>query len=610
MSHTPAHHPLRKTVPESLALAAADDPSTSGQVQAESGDLERERGGVWASPYLLTILVALGFLPLLYWHVLQLAQKSHYHFLAVLPIAAVALARGIAAPKQRKTTRGSGQEAEPISVLATDFSSPLVPLGCLVAALLGLVVAMYVWSPWLAAVAAYFAVLPCLWFFRGWYSVRRWAPLWVLFAVVIPPPFGMDEDLILWLRGHATNMTSAVLDQFNVLHRSYANVIELPERKLFIADACSGIHSLYVLLGAALFLGLLNGRNWIHIGVLLLTTFGIVLVENVARLTSVALGFQYRMDLSEGPNHAYLGFILFGLSLGLVLSADQFWRFILGANPKLPFLPRSTKASSSASENDESNHRIPRAWRIVLLNIGLCFPLLAVAQVFAMPGAPPTVAHLFDDSLSLPDFGPDAAPEQFGGFRRFDYERIRRVPGDPFGQESQQWVYSHPDGTQAMISIDFPYEGVHDACECYTQVGWDIYEQSIQTAEQLSGIGGLSIVPDGPMGLARMRQTLDGEGLLLSSCSDMEGNVAVVLKELLQRNAGERLAARFGGGTDRDTIASAGQGTAPPFVQFQLLAKSANGFSEQQLAELTNLYLTVRAHLKSEVLRSVLEAKQ
>lgn len=532
-------------------------------------------------------MVCLGFLPLVLWHVAQLSQKSHYHFLLFFPIAAYALARNPTRPTN-----------------STGFTSPPLILGLLVVSLIGLTLGILVWSPWLAAVFAIVSVIPCLWFARGWDSVRQWSPVWLLSWMMIPPPFGLDEDLILWLRGAATKMTSRVLDEFGVLHLSYSNVIELPEKKLFVADACSGIHSLYVLVAAALFIGLLHRRNWIHTLCLIVTTFALVLVENVARLSIVALGFQYRMDLSEGPNHGYLGFGLFLLSLVLVLSADQLLRFVLGANPTLPFYGR-TQGFVAANQADmrPAAPRLPQQWRKFLLSIACVFPLLGVMQLFASPGPAPNISHLFDESIVLPDFAPESVPQEFSGFQFGEYDRINRVAGDPFGQSSQQWTYTHPDGIDALISVDFPYSGVHDACLCYTQVGWNLLDQKILSEQELADWGVDNPSTFGPVGLATMKKQLEGDGLLISSCSDLRGDVAVVLKEKTRQNAAKRLTTRFNAG-DSPTDGVAGAVGDPPFVQFQLLAKSAGGFRPEHRRALLNLYLKVREILKHEIVNS------
>ena len=535
------------------------------------------------------IAILVGFAPLMLWHLAQLSQKSHYQFLVFLPICAYLLV------KSKLPEEGNeGGEA--------NYSQPIYALIILVICVLGLGLATFMWSPWLATVFALIAGLPAIWALGGWGFLHRWLPLWILSWAIIPPPFGLDEDLILWLRRVATQMTSAVLDQFGILHLSYGNVIELPEKKLFVADACSGIHSLYVLMAAALFLALWNRRNLIHGTLLIVTTFGIVLLENVGRLTAVAVGLKNQIDLSEGTSHSLLGFVLFAVSLGLLLSGDQLLRFALGPEPRIPFA--KTKEDQSAKRSQGKPARLSSGWATSLMCVAFVFPILGAAQLVTRPKDLPPVALTFDDSIKLPEFDLSTAPEAINALERKEFKTIQRVPGDPFGRESQQWTFQHDSGIEVLVSVDFPYyDGVHDACLCYSQIGWVFDDQFIQRYEDMSPLGLVGPGTNAPVGTAKMHKELEGHGLLYSSCSDLNGGIGVILKELVKRNVSERFSERLG----RDGIesdGSAGTYGEPPFVQYQLLAKSADEFTEQEETALLQLYLDMREILRLRIVES------
>jgi hypothetical protein len=245
----------------------------------------------------------------IFWHLVEMLQKPEYQFLVVLPLAAWALSStlefGQIAPRRR-----------PLFALITAFVS------CA-----GGLAAAWFWSPWAGTVSALIAVIPCLWWAGGWPRVRDWMPVWILCWLVVRLPFGWDQRLIQYLRTVTTRLASGVLEEIGILHLSYANVIELPGKPLFVADACSGINSLHVLLGAAL--------------ALVVATFGLVMIENVSRLVAVAAGVRWKIDLSEGPKHAALGYALFGISLLLMVSTDQLLMFLSPA--------AKTNAASTAS---------------------------------------------------------------------------------------------------------------------------------------------------------------------------------------------------------------------------------------------------------------------
>ena len=379
------------------------------------------------------LLVVSGFLPLLFWHVGQLLEKPHYQFLFLMPLTIWML---VAAADDKKTSQ---------LISKRDI---LLGLAALVVSMGGLSVAAWFWSPWIAAVSFQLGWGAALVANTGWRNAKRWLPLWTFSWIIVPLPFGMDEDLIIRLRGITTRISSSVLDQIGVLHNSYANVIELPGKPLFIADACSGIHSLYVLMAAALFICAWGHRGIFHSLMLLVSTFAIVLIENVARIVSVAVAWGRGWDWSEGSSHEMLGVVLFCLSLLTILSTDQLLMFFFPPNaPSLMKRIRKLREDKDGKQKyyaGENSGKTPTPAGASLLTIArqvtFVFPLLLLVQFFTMPSAVPHVMAILDETYDLPQLGESALPETLNGFTREKYETIARVPGDPFGQGSQQCI--------------------------------------------------------------------------------------------------------------------------------------------------------------------------
>ena len=156
-------------------------------------------------------LVAVGFLPLIYWHIGGLLTRPHYQFLILLPVSIWLLT--------------AGSEPEELSPLARN--EVFLSAALLVVSWVGLVFATWAWSPWVAAVSCMVGVFGAVLGAGGWRQIRNWFSVWVFCWVLVPLPFGMDEDLIVRLRNVTTRLSSSVLDQLGVLHNSYVNVIEL-----------------------------------------------------------------------------------------------------------------------------------------------------------------------------------------------------------------------------------------------------------------------------------------------------------------------------------------------------------------------------------------------
>ncbi|MCA9034519.1 MAG: exosortase U [Planctomycetaceae bacterium] len=536
-------------------------------------------------------VVGIGFLPLSYWHIAHLLNKPHYQFLFLLPVAVWMLALDI-------TTAEDDSSG--------DLWGHVLGLAVLITGLAGLTVAAWYWSPWLAAVSLMFAGAGLVSAREGWPGFRRVFPLWAFFWIIVPLPFGLDEDLIVRLRALTTRISSSVLDQLGVFHDSYANIIELPGKPLFIADACSGIHSLYVLLAAALFLAAYLRRSLMHAVLLLVSTFLLVLVENTLRIVLVAVLWTHQSDFSTGWKHEFLGILLFVVSMALVLSTDQLLAFLLpnkmpslrnlyyrvrwGIVPEAAVRPKRSSARSSP---------VP-AW-LVNATTGLVafFPVVGLGQLFRMPESPPPlIAELYDD-FRLKEFGRESMPDEIDGFRLESYDTVDRVFGDPLGQASQQWKY-RSGLVSVMISVDYPYTGVHDLCECYSAMGWHISDRSVVSEEVLREQKYAGV--DGPVGVGHLERETFGGGLLLFNLIDQAGHTEALIKALARGDADQRASRRLESFGSESSASNAKSEPVPPWIQFQMFARTSGPPDRELQHRLTQFFLTARQRLKTAIL--------
>lgn len=543
--------------------------------------------------WLALCLCLAGILPIVYWHLGNLLKREHYQFLILLPVACWMLLKS---REDAGNAAGGGGRSSSLTAYAT-----------LVISLVVLSAATWLWSPWLGAVAALLGVLSVI-LASGREVTARWGAVWVLMWLAVPLPFGLDEELIVRLRDITTRMSSAVLDQIGVLHLTYANVIEVPSKPLFIADACSGVHSLYVLLSVALLAGLFLKRGALHIILLVASTFGLVLVENVLRIVVVGLALEYSVDLSEGWQHTALGAVLFCVSVGLILSVDQFLYFILAELPfnfSFRWLNRagrkkqpSTKAKSDAVETEDRS--VPGRGRGLAMPLfvaaSMLYPAIGIAQVLLMPDDMPTLGTIFPDEVQVPALGSDALPKSIDGLEQRKFQTIGRVEGDPFGKTSQQWEYGSPV-VDAVYSVDYPYPGAHDLCLCYELIGWKVVDQQLLSADEISGRTGQE-AGDGPVVMARLRRELYGEALVFFSVSDSTGQFTAQSRKADKADANpvdERFA-----NLRKDGVGAKPR-FVPPFIQYQCFAKSFLPFSEEQVNGLLKSYIQVRGELKRQI---------
>ena len=533
-------------------------------------------------------MTLMGCLPLLFWHFAGLMERPHYQFVILLPVGAWLLSMS-------ETVTLSRPRANSTVALATYLLGLLIVLG-----------ASLVWSPWLGYVGVMMMSLPCLYWIGGQTGLESWWRPWMLFWAALPLPFGIDQDLIYRLRDVTTSLTSQVLDVIGVLHGLSANIIKLPNKSLYIADACSGIHSLFVLLATALFLALWNRRHLLHSLTLIACSLGIVLFENVARLVTVAYAFRWKMDLSEGRHHTMLGVILFCLSLFLVITTDQFLKFLL----PLDFMSGVSKRSPIRAAS--STRQAAQSWEIAQ-GLAIVCVLVGVVQLIKMPHRLPELTALTGDNLHVPAFGKELFAGQLEGWELVDYKELHRVEGDPLGRDSQQWVF-HRGSLSATVSLDLPYYEYHDLTLCYSQMGWSIAESEVwdseKIQEEISPEVLAKIGPNVPvLAYARMTSKLDGNGLLFFSQCDAGDRYHAILSEVGRVDgkirSRQRLQSFWKGLDHSQSNASTEDVAVFPVIQFQAVARTEHVLSKAHRDEVALFYLQTRQILADKC-RSVL----
>ena len=565
--------------------AATPAPSKSGATS-----------GFSSASWLAIACVVLGCLPATYAHFVNLLSKPHYQHIALVPLGIWAIWR------------------QDLHRLSRSFS-PLhwAPLACLLLGAAALGVAARAGSPWIGMVATLILLLPCLWWRGGWSAWKRGWRGWLFAWTLVPLPLGMDEDLTLWLRTITTKLTSRVLDELGVLHLSYANVIELPGKPLFVADACSGINSLYVLMAAALFFAMWSGRTLLHTVLLLGATFYWVMVENVARLSLVALAWQRQMDWSQGTAHTWLGVVLFVISLALVLSTDQFLQFLIpGGKVRVGDYFRKNAyyyyggdeyfkdpaAAPTANPTSPASATGAASW-LTAVCLSAPLPLIGLFQLAHFPSA--IVPTFTQADATFDDFGAAALPESLGGFQRTDYTTIQRVEGDPMGRDSQQWTYRRGPVT-LRVSVDYPYDGVHDLLICYEAIGWRIDEQRI--APPQSGADAERAL-SGPVGIGVMQRPLYGHALLFFSSADNRGELHTKLRAEAIGDVDTRRNRRWNAMLERPTQnaeTATNSESLLPYIQFHMLVQGEHPFDLSQQSELLATYDEFRGRLLPLVL--------
>lgn len=343
-----------------------------------------------------------------------------------------------------------------------------VVLAGLALALPALAVACAAYSPVLGGSALLLLIASGLYGLGGWKLFRAMLPAWLLLAILVPLPLGLDQRLVLSLQQVTTTWGSHLLDLAGVEHAVSGNVIQTPGKDLFVEQACSGVHSFFTVLACTLFYALWRRRPVVHTVLLLLSAAGLVLVANALRASVLAYAYQrWNVDLLSGWKHLAVGFAAFFLTLLLVLSADALMRFFwysARGNPQ----PHPADSPTRLPE-------LRRTW-LAWLPLPLILTALALFQ-FGFIGIEvrDTGRPAAEFEAALRQLDADLFPKQWGGWEQKDFIVESREVSSEFGANSRAWMWKLPEG-KAVVSADFVFSEWHDLQVCYRSTGWAIEE--------------------------------------------------------------------------------------------------------------------------------------
>lgn len=372
-------------------------------------------------------------------------------------------------------------------------------------------------SPWLGCVIAQVTLLVAAYAWGGGRLVRAILPAWLLLGLLIPR-YGLDYYSRLALQRIASRWSSLVLDRVGVYHLPQGNLIVLPGRRLLVEEACSGIHSLFVILAAVGFFGFWRGYSPVRLLALLVASAFWVVVVNTGRIVLVIWAVaRTELDLVGGWRHEAVGLAVVVVTLGLLASTDRLfaptvqalrsvwsalivvpwreWRRrrkrrsgqLLGPPFAMGNAPAPAPApAQSCVEAFEPRPAEPTRWPLpgqtalagrvmatayaglAVVVLVLFWPAVRVAF-----GASAPVAALV---TRLDTLAEESLPATSGAFRRLDFHLEERESASEFGKYSRIWSYAF--GThQAVVSVDYPFGGWHELTQCYTNGGWTLLKR-------------------------------------------------------------------------------------------------------------------------------------
>ena len=181
---------------------------------------------------------------------------------------------------------------------------------------------------------------------RGPAAIRiAWFPL-VYFIFMIPLPSILVDSITGSLKGVIANIVESLLYQVGYPIARSGVILSIGPYQLQVADACSGLHSMFSLSAlGTLFMYMMGRKSNLHMGIMLASILPIAFVANIVRvITLVLVTFYLGDEAGQGFLHGAAGMVLMLVALVFFFFLDLILDKILPrrqapAKPAEPAVP-------------------------------------------------------------------------------------------------------------------------------------------------------------------------------------------------------------------------------------------------------------------------------
>ena len=159
---------------------------------------------------------------------------------------------------------------------------------------------------------------------QGTASVRKfWFPLMYL-VFLVPLPGLVVDTLTGSLKQWISVFAEEVLHGFGYPIARNGVVITIAQYQLLVADACSGLNSMFSLLAIGLlFMYLVARPSWLHNGILFASILPIAFIANAVRvLVLILITYHFGDEVGQGFLHGFAGILLLVVAVLLLIFLD------------------------------------------------------------------------------------------------------------------------------------------------------------------------------------------------------------------------------------------------------------------------------------------------
>jgi len=323
-------------------------------------------------------------------------------------------------------------------------------------------------------------------------------PVWLLLGLSVRPPSITADWLTGALQSSSTRVASLLLDSLQVIHYRAGNVIELPQARFMVEEACSGVQSVYTLIFVAAALAVYYRRSLVQAAVLVLSAAFWAAAMNVFRIVGVILmQAWFQEDWTAGWRHDLIGYVALALALVLLWSTDRLVYLLTAPvlereksesmysqlNPLILIYNRwiggSTEPFRQVARPLTDGPRSAAPTRAAAPAVGIVFGICLLLGVGGFPaswGVIRAAERQASRSLEALPIAEGALPGEIGPWRLVEFTTERRDSGSQFGEWSSVWNYQSSE-MNARVSLDHFFNGWHDLMICYEMIGWKVLER-------------------------------------------------------------------------------------------------------------------------------------
>lgn len=165
------------------------------------------------------------------------------------------------------------------------------------------------------------AVLLC----KGFAGLRRTWFAWLFALFMMPIPFSLVLTLTAPLKEAVSALATLMLGSVGYPVGRTGVIITVGQYQLLVAEACAGLHSMFILEAMGLLYSyLVNHQSWGRNMLLAVFAVPVSFAANVVRvMILVVVTYHFGDEVGQGFVHNFAGIVLFAVALALMGSVDS-----------------------------------------------------------------------------------------------------------------------------------------------------------------------------------------------------------------------------------------------------------------------------------------------